>query len=211
MSQSYEPTAHFSAPGSPPSGATENQNEPRLDAQERLDQIRDQYPLATDKIWHKKSEPNSELCYAILNSHVNQSTDGPYPAFSVDGFTVTAGYDAKTKKQVEHRHRITRTAPDGSPIYSQFHIDCWKFCEEYVPDESWMTASEWKSLLKELAPVIEHDKRLAGVDRAQGLQRDAQLQRALEARTNPNKSMAEAVVAAMTAMGLTTPKPQESK
>jgi hypothetical protein len=151
------------------------------------------------------------LCYAILGSHVNQSSAGPYPSFSVDCFTVTTGYDAKTKKQVENRHRLTKTDHDGAPCYSQFHCDCWQFCGEYAPDESWMSKSEWKSLLAELAPIIEHDARLAGVDREQALQRDEQLQRATEAKTNPSKSMAEAVVAAMTAMGLTTPKTRDVK
>ena len=211
MSESYEPTAHFSAPGSPANVRSENETEPAMDHAQRLDQIRDQYPLPTDKIWHKKSEPNSERCYAILGSHVNQSNAGPYPGFSVDSFTVTSGFDPKTKKQIEIRHRLTKTALDGSPIYAQFHIDCWRFCEEFVPDEAWMTASEWKSLLKELSPVIENDKRLAGLDRDEGLKRDAELQRALEAKTNPNKSMAEAIVIAAHTLGLAVPKLQGTK
>jgi hypothetical protein len=82
----------------------------------------------------------------------------------IDPFTPSTASDPKTGKLITVRNRTIGQSGGGEPIYPGFFIDAWKFCLEFSPELTWMSRSEWKSILAELAPAISRDQAAAAAD-----------------------------------------------
>jgi hypothetical protein len=170
-----------------------------LSAEQQLGELIGQYLPVTeheDRHWLRSSEPNSKQRFAIVGQHgAIDKRGGVRCRFTVDVFIPSTASDPKTKKLITVRNRTIGRASDGSPIYPGFQIDAWKFCLEFVPELTWMTASEWRSVLAELAPTIARDQAAAAADgHAVAVTRE-KAQQAAAAADNPSAHLATGIAA----------------
>jgi hypothetical protein len=200
-------------PKKPAYAAVIKRTAPQLDALAQfllLQGAFDDFACHEDKIFRRKDD--SKTCFAISSAFVNCGLFGSYTVFAIDQFTVCYRYDETSKRQIETRIRETKTAPSGEPIYSGFNIPAWKFCEEFVPDQSWMSMSEFNSILESLAPTIASHKKLAQLEQEEIDRRNIKQGQAMASRQNPEASLArgiaEGVALALRSLGVT---PKEAK
>ena len=192
-----------------PGFITQNESEPNLGFDSEDNHLHGLYGDVTcveGKHWRKNSEPDSEVRYAIAGQHIVVGGGGKRVAFYCDSFKPTTAFDIRTRRTVDVRLRRIGKSPDGQPVYPSFTCDAWRWCQDYTPDPSWMTATEWQGVLKELAPTIARDKALALGETQSHREREAQFAQSEAARRNPTselgRAIAEGVASALAQLGL---------
>jgi hypothetical protein len=195
---SFIPQKPLSKPNSRPPGVN-HLVKPKSNRQSDLEAIEMAFDILQQYEKGYRLNGDTKNWYFILKSRVNFGPDGVYAGFFMDG-PCTLSYELdENGKRVEIRHREIGEAPDGSPIFSGFPVDCWKFCEDFTPDKSWMTISEWNALLAELAPVIARDKKNALADQEAIAERNRKMTAAAASRQNPEASLAAGIATGIAA------------
>jgi hypothetical protein len=153
------------------------------------------------------AEPTSKRRYAIVSQHVIIDRRGGMRCrFFIDPFIPSLASDPRTKQLVTVRNRTIGRASSGEPVFSSFPIDAWRFCEEFAPEPTWMSKSEWAAILRELAPIIDRDKTAAAADaEAFAVTREKATQ-AAAAQDNPSgylgAAIAMGVASALASLGI---------
>jgi hypothetical protein len=149
-----------------------------------------------EKHWRRNADPDSEIRFVIIGVHVlGGLTPGERVKFMLDEFTPSQASDSRTRKLIPvRRHKVGR-APSGEPIFPGCMILAHDFCEQFTPDENWMEASEWRTILKELAPVIALEKKITAQEAAFNAARDIEGAESKLAQSNPTKFLAAGIAA----------------
>jgi hypothetical protein len=150
-----------------------------------------------EKHFRRNAAPDSdETRFVIIGVHIcGGLTPGERVRFMLDEFVPALASDPSTRKLIPvRRHKVGR-APSGEPIFPGCMVFAHDFCEQFLPDESWMAPSEWASILKELAPVIALEKKITAQEAAFNAARNVEGAEAKLAQSNPTKFLAAGIAA----------------
>ena len=148
----------------------------------------------------------SDFLVRIIHSNPVGAPSGDYLDLRLERFLPSTAYDVRTKRQVEVRRRIIGRSAEGEPIFPALTIAACEFVDRYEPAGDWMSKSEWASIKKELAPLIDHEKAVKQGERCANTARCEKIVRASSARDNPHEALAAGIAAgvaeAMKALGI---------
>jgi hypothetical protein len=189
-----------------------------LDCESRFDEHKTRWALllryldANEKYFVKLGEEKSEFRFRIVGSTIVFAPSGSdYLDLQLEKFMPAVAFDKETRKQVSVRRRIVTHSETGEPIYPVASVAAWKFCADYIPEESWMSRSEWSAMLAELAPLVSAEKSIQEGERAFIIERNRLAEERARAAASPTSELAAGIAAgvaqALKSMGLGRGKP----
>ena len=135
----------------------------------------------------------SEYRFRFVNTHINGSPSGEYVVATLEKFIPGTAYDVATKREVAVRRRVVGRSANGEAIYPVIRVPLCEFVDRFMPDPTWMTASEWNSIKAQLAPLIEREKGIVRAETDASAAASRQANDAHRHALNPGAAMSEAI------------------
>jgi len=142
--------------------------------------------------FHKKGDSESGEKVLVDNHFTVFGAGGNYRQVALDHCTLVAAKDSEGKQYIARKRKILKS-PDGDPIFPDEHMSLWRFLEKYEPDWTWITKSEWQTVLQNCAAVLEADQRAELGDDAYRKADEEKRRLAAASRDNPELALGAAI------------------